>query len=483
MRRSHVVSALFLTAALAAAQDAGDPPSRVARLNHISGQVSFRPDDVQEWSEATLNYPLYNGDHLWAAAGAQTEMHLDSTAIRMGTETALGIVNLDDRGVQLSLTGGTLQVHVRNLDRDESFEIDTPNAAVTLLRAGDYRISVDENNITEVTVRAGDAEVTGGGRAFPVRARYTARITGIDDSLASDLTPAPSPDNFDRWCQARDMRDEQSQSVRYVSRETIGYEDLDENGTWREMPEYGWVWAPRVAVGWAPYRYGHWAWISPWGWTWVDNASWGFAPFHYGRWANAGGGWVWVPGAVAARPVYAPALVVFAAGPRLTWFPLGPREVYRPSYRVSDRYVRQVNVTHVNVTNINVTNANVRYMHEGRVFNTTASGQTYGANRPERAVVFGRPAQAAPPVRVMERAVVTRRPLPENRPVIRETAPRQIDRPVDRPVDRSTAKPRSGCACVASGQGDAPGEALVIAIGLLVMRRSGRRRLARASRA
>src|SRR5207244_2091977 len=126
-----------------------------------------------------------------------------------------------------------------------------------------------------------------------------------------------------------------------------------------------------VATGWAPYRYGHWAWVEPWGWTWIDDAPWGFAPFHYGRWVYVGNGWAWVPGRVVARPVYAPALVVFVGGRNwsvaigagggggVAWFPLAPEEPYYPAYHVSNTYVRNVNVTNVNVTNINVTNVNV----------------------------------------------------------------------------------------------------------------------------
>jgi hypothetical protein len=123
---------------------------------------------------------------------------------------------------------------------------------------------------------------------------------------------------------------------------------------------YGTVWRPPVAYGWAPYRYGHWAWVNPWGWTWVDDAAWGFAPFHYGRWAYVSNGWYWVPGPIVRRPVYAPALVAFVGGNHfgvsvglgggIGWFPLGPQDYYRPSYRVSPSYVRNVNVT--NVTNI-----------------------------------------------------------------------------------------------------------------------------------
>src|SRR5215831_213441 len=164
MRKAEILM-LVLAAGIASGQPGGgDPPSRVARLNFMQAQVSFRPGSVEEWTDASLNYPLYNGDHLWADMGAQTELHIGSTAIRMGSETALAILSLDDRMVQLSLTGGVLNVHLRSLGEGESFEIDTPNSAITLLRPGDFRLQVDENSaLTTLAVHGGDAEVTGGG--------------------------------------------------------------------------------------------------------------------------------------------------------------------------------------------------------------------------------------------------------------------------------------------------------------------------------
>jgi hypothetical protein len=343
MRKVELLAGLLVVAAVPALADTGDPPSRVARLSFQSGTVSFRPGTVEEWAAASLNYPLTTGDHLWADASAEVEMHVGSTAIRMGSQTALAILNLDDQMGQFSLTQGVLEVHVRYLGDQEAFEIDTPNVAVSLLRPGDYRIDVDgDNNLTTVTVRGGEAEVTGGGAAFAVRAGESARISGVD-TVSQEMGSAPPPDEFDGWCQMRDQRQDQSQSARYVSREVTGYEDLDQYGVWREVPPYGWVWAPvKIEAEWAPYRYGHWVWVDPWGWTWMDDAPWGFAPFHYGRWAYAGGGWVWVPGAVAARPVYAPALVAFVGFGGVgmaAWFPLGPGEVYRPGPNV--RYLNQ----------------------------------------------------------------------------------------------------------------------------------------------
>lgn len=365
---------------------AGDPPARVGRLNYLNGAVSFRPGSVDDWAAATLNYPLTTGDHLWTDDGAQAEIHIGSTAVRLAPQTAMSFLNLDDQMAQISLTQGDLDVHIRYLGENESVEVDTPNAAISLLRSGDYRIHADgDNAVTMLNVRGGEAEVTAGGSAVPVRSGQSARLAGMD-TPSRDIAAVPPPDEFDRWCQMREQREMSSVSARYVPREMVGYEDLDAYGVWTEVPPYGMVWRPRMVVaGWAPYHYGHWAWVAPWGWTWIDDAPWGFAPFHYGRWAFAAGGWYWVPGRmvvggpVAVRPVYAPALVAFVGGPGFgvaigvggggvaAWFPLGPGEVYRPAYHVSPAYVTNINIVHVsNVTVINQVNVtNVRYVNQG----------------------------------------------------------------------------------------------------------------------
>jgi hypothetical protein len=148
-----------------------------------------------------------------------------------------------------------------------------------------------------------------------------------------------------------------------VAEDVIGYEDLDDNGEWSDVPEYGHVWYPTtVSVGWTPYHYGHWGWVGAYGWTWIDDAPWGFAPFHYGRWAHIGNRWGWCPGPRSVRPYYAPALVAFigggvtiSVGGPVGWFPLGPRDVYFPGYHVSRGYFTRVNVSNtiVNTTIIN----------------------------------------------------------------------------------------------------------------------------------
>jgi hypothetical protein len=376
--RNWITALCGAAALIACATVLADPPGRVARLAQINGTVSFSPAGEEEWVLAQPNRPLITGDRVWSDAGSRAELQIGTASARLGSNTSASILNLDDRVVQIEIAQGTLNLRVRRVYADQVFEIDTPNLAFSIRRAGDYRIDVDPNgNATIVRVRSGEGEAWGEGAAYVVGAgqQYTFQGEGLRDYFVDSLPP---PDEFDRWSLDRNRREDAAVSARYVSPDVVGYSDLDEYGTWRNVESYGNVWFPTtVAVGWVPYRTGHWGWIDPWGWTWIDEAPWGFAPFHYGRWAFVSSRWCWVPGPIAVRPIYAPALVAFIGGGGFSlsistgpvtgigWFPLGPGDVYRPSYAVSRTYFTSVNVSNtvVNTTvvnnvynNVNVTN-------------------------------------------------------------------------------------------------------------------------------
>ncbi len=344
---------------------AADPPSRVARLSYTEGPVSLRAAGADAWTAAELNRPLTAGDELWNDGGARAELDLGHAFVRLDALTGIELLNLDDRGVQISLLQGKAQVRLRSLDEEDQFEIATPQAAVTLLRSGDYRFeAAGDGAETSLIVRAGQVEVTAPDRAFSVRALQQAQLTGTG-TVDYRISAAPPLDSFDAFCATRDKQGAAAASLQYVSPSVIGWEDLDTYGTWTVSVGHGPIWRPRmVAAGWAPYRFGHWAWIEPWGWTWIDAAPWGFAPFHYGRWVWYSGYWGWVPGPPRVRAVYAPALVVFAGGgpglhyyfrvgggPGVAWFPLGPREIYMPPYRASRTYITNVNISHTVIAN------------------------------------------------------------------------------------------------------------------------------------
>jgi hypothetical protein len=471
-----IALAMALFAPQRGAADEDDPPSRVARLSYAHGTVSFNPGGTDDWVSAIVNRPITTGDKLWTDNGARAELHIGSAAIRLSSNTGFSFLNLDDRMAQIRLTEGTLNVRVRRLEQDETFEIDTPNLAFSILRPGNYKINVNEaGDTTVVVVRDGEGEVTGGGSAYTIHPRETGTFAGIDQLDADIQRFGNDDDDFDRWSRDRERREDRSQSSRYVSSDVIGYEDLDDNGGWRQVPEYGTVWFPHTTiVGWAPYRYGHWVWISPWGWTWVDDAPWGFAPFHYGRWVTVGGVWGWVPcpprreiDVEYVRPVYAPALVAWVGGPHFSigigigggggggvaWFPLGPREVYQPSYHVSRTYVTNVNVSNTTVNNTVVNNyynnvivnknvTNITYVNQTAPNGVTAtsqqnfsSAQPVGRNMikvdrrevesarvsattptvaPQQRSVLGAGATVAarPPERLQERPVVAKTPPP-----------------------------------------------------------------------
>ncbi len=439
-----------------------DPPSRVARLGYTSGAVSFSPAGEGDWVQATVNRPLTNGDRIWVDAGARAEIQDGGALIRLSANTSVSVLNLDDRITQLQLTQGVLKVRVRRLAANQVFEVDTPNLAFTLRQSGDYRIAVDpDGNATDVIVRRGQGEVMGEGAGYLVDAQQRYRFRG-GDLRDYEFLDAPRPDEFDRWASERDRAFDNSVAARYVSRDVVGYQDLDANGSWRNDETYGNVWIPnRVAADWAPYRDGHWAWIDPWGWTWVDDAPWGFAVSHYGRWANLGRTWCWVPGPMRSPAYYAPALVVFVGGDnfRLTissgnvggvaWFPLAPREAYRPAYSVSRGYFENINRSNTVISNTvinntynttNVTNVtNVVYANRqipGAVIavprNTFVQSQPVSGARVNvsHELLEGAPLAVAPRVAPTEQSVRgggDRRERPPSRiferPVVAVTAP------------------------------------------------------------
>jgi hypothetical protein len=451
---------------LQAQEDYDDPPARVARLSYASGSVSFQPAGTEDWVQAIVNRPIGTGDTLWSDQGSRVALHIGSASIVLGENTGFSFLNLTDNVAQIQLQTGTIRVRVKRLGDDENFEIDTPNLAYTILTPGIYELTVTpDGQTTIIEDRAGEGEAYGGGQDLDTEGGDYDTFQGTDQLYVTTDSIYDNDDEFEQWCERRDHHEDNSISVRYVSDDVIGYDDLDDYGGWRQVPEYGTIWFPHtVAVDWAPYHYGHWAYVAPWGYTWVDDAPWGFAPFHYGRWVYVGNAWGWVPapprpvgyynGPEYVRPVYAPALVAWVGGvggAGVAWFPLGPREVYVPSYPVSRDYVTRINVsnTTVNTTVVNnyyttvivnktVNVTNVTYVNQrvpGAVVATSSQAFSTGqpvarnfvkvdaravstapvvavtpATVPQReAVLGGRPAATAkPPAAIQARAIVAK---------------------------------------------------------------------------
>ncbi|MES2354105.1 MAG: DUF6600 domain-containing protein [Pseudomonadota bacterium] len=347
-----------------------DPPARVGRISYVSGQVSFRTDQDDDWTQASLNYPVTSHNDFATSDNSRLEIRAGSAAIRLDEDSELSVRRLDDDVIRISVTSGVASITIHSREARYPMEVFTPAGKVTLNGAGTYRFEASRNyDQTTIAALHGNAFLESNDDRVAIEDGRELIVDHVDPLEYS--VHVVRQNSFDDWAYARNMRIDRSRSVRYVSPEIVGHEDLDEYGDWQEAPEYGAVWVPRTVVaGWAPYRHGRWAWVQPWGWTWVDYSPWGFAPFHYGRWVYFNNHWGWTPGVVAARPVYAPALVAFVGrpgwnvsfsfgtAPAVGWIPLGYYDLYRPGYPCSSNYVRNVNITNINVRNVNVTNVN-----------------------------------------------------------------------------------------------------------------------------
>jgi hypothetical protein len=346
----------------APAQEASAFAQTVARVSFLAGDVSYsRGDDPDGWQPVDLNVPMTLGDRIWTGDGGRVELQIHGGNVaRLAARTDLQALNLTDGVKQFSLALGTATFTVRRLSDDEVFEVDTPNAALTFERHGEYRVDVDADGNSRVQVRRGRAVAAAGGGQVTLAADQELDVDGIDAPRYS-IVAMPGPDGWDAWVGERDRRLKGARSYAYVNADVAGAEELDQYGRWQQIPEYGWAWAPAgVAVGWAPYVSGRWIWQDPWGWTWVGTEPWGWAPYHYGRWAFWGSGWYWVPVARTVRvAAYSPALVAFVGGSGgyVGWFPLAPRDPYYPWWRPAP--LGGASVTYVNRSYVTVVNQTV----------------------------------------------------------------------------------------------------------------------------
>ena len=171
-----------------------------------------------------------------------------------------------------------------------------------------------EDGTSEITVRSGEAEIFTPKGSERMKSGRTMLARGTLAEPEYQFVSELQQDDWDRWNERRDKDLSGRGRTRMSVRDIYGADDLDDHGRWVSVSNYGWVWAPRVAVGWAPYRHGRWRWIDYYGWSWVSYDQWGWARYHYGRWMySLPYGWCWWPGAIHARHYWSPALVASLA--------------------------------------------------------------------------------------------------------------------------------------------------------------------------
>lgn len=291
------------------------------RLSYIDGDISYLRPGADDWDSALLNTPVAVGDEIYAGDKAGFELQTDARAfVRADERTRLALVNQTPGFLQFRVTTGHVSLDLRELDPGMTIEVATPDAVFRINHEGYYRLDVGDDT-QFISRRGGIATVIpAGGQAFMIQPSEEI-VVRSGNPVQVETYVAPELDQWDRWNYARsdDLLD--AVSARYLPPGVYGANDLDNNGTWRVVSDYGPVWIPdHVSDGWAPYSTGIWAWDPVFEWTWIDDAPWGWAPFHYGRWVSINGIWAWAPGPVVRqRPPYSPALVAFfSSGDRVS---------------------------------------------------------------------------------------------------------------------------------------------------------------------
>lgn len=181
-------------------------PARAARVQYISGQASYARCDTDQWAAVALNQTLAANTCVWTDKNSRAELNLGFAYIRMNSETSISLLSVNPSSVQLKVNQGSVSVSIGRLRGGEIYEIDAPNATLTAMKSGLYRVDVFPNeDQTWVTVRRGLLAATGSGRSVKVEDGQQVRFTG-GNSLQHTSEKAPAPDGFDDWARVRDER-------------------------------------------------------------------------------------------------------------------------------------------------------------------------------------------------------------------------------------------------------------------------------------
>ena len=267
---------------------------------------------------------------MWVTGGGRAEIQFDDgSLLRLGSGALVTLQTLysdtDGEYTEIQMSEGLAALELRHAT--SIYQVNTPFASVKATGPARVRVGVDDT--VEVAVRDGSAAIEGTGRKTVLRPGDYLDIPDADAGY--QVASLPDPDSWDRWNDDRNAQLADAESDQYLpSNIALVSGDLDDYGAWRDDPQYGHVWCPRVAdTEWRPYQHGHWVWVQPFGWTWVASESWGWAPYHYGTWVDASYGWAWVPG--PAHQYWCPAVVHFSEyNGDVAWCPLAPAEVHYP---------------------------------------------------------------------------------------------------------------------------------------------------------
>lgn len=328
-----------------------EPELGGGRISLVQGQVLIQTKDEGEWTEASVNFPIADGDRIMTERDGRGELQLkNGTYVRVGEISQLDVIALGfDQGkafIHLNQLEGRIYVNHRPITEEtSSLYIDLPYGVISSYVPSRFKIDLTSSE-ARISVLEGSVEFKSDGRPIPLTQGKT--LIAKEGGYA-EVAQLYGKDEWNRWNEARDnelVQRRYAQKYLPSELEPYGYE-MEGNGQWVYTPEYQYVWVPTIVVGWAPFQYGHWAWRRGI-YCWVPREPWGWVPFHYGRWVHTHNhGWAWVPPFRHAA-IWNPGAVAWHIGPtHVSWVPLAPGEIY-----YGHRYYgpHSVNINRVNIS-------------------------------------------------------------------------------------------------------------------------------------
>jgi hypothetical protein len=331
------------------------------RISLVQGQILIQTKDEGEWTEASINFPIADGDRIMTERDGRVELNFkNGTYVRVGEISQLDVIALGfDQGkafVHLNQLEGRIYVNHRPITgEDSSLYIDLPYGILSSYVPSRFKVDLASSE-ARISVLEGSVEFKSDGKPIPLTQGKTLIVK---EKGFAEVAQLYGKDEWDQWNEARDnelVQTRYAQKYLPPELEPYGYE-MERNGRWVYTPEYQYAWVPTVVVGWAPFQYGYWAWRRGI-YCWVPHEPWGWVPFHYGRWVHTHNhGWAWVPPFRHAA-IWNPGAVAWNIGPtHVSWIPLAPGEIYYGHHYYGPQ---SVNINRVNIGIQNNTYINAR---------------------------------------------------------------------------------------------------------------------------
>ena len=177
--------------------------TRMARIEFVSGSVTWRPDTTSDWKPARVLTALQPGAQIWATGSGKAELRFDDGAVvRIGQGATATVETLfsDAKGgfTRISVDNGSATLNARA--GRGVYQLDLPLYAVAA--SGPVRLSIRTDRESRVIVRSGKAVVQSDKGKVQLSAGDTLSLASPDAAFV--VRTAPASDSWDRWNDDRD---------------------------------------------------------------------------------------------------------------------------------------------------------------------------------------------------------------------------------------------------------------------------------------